>query len=84
MIWRNGLIKQWGEIQSVVSPTEYKNFPIAFSNKHSYSVIASYQERGSNGACGCVKISASQYLPYSTDAGGRFVVDPICWFAVGF
>lgn len=82
--YTNGLIKQWGNTVTVTGSTDYQNFPIAFSSKHSYSVVASYQGRGANGGCGCVKISGSQYLPYSANKAGDIVGDGISWIAVGF
>ena len=82
--YRNGLIKQWGDTVTVTGSTDYQYFPIAFSSKNSYIALAAYQGRGANGGCGCIKISGSQYLPYSANTNGNFVNDGISWFAIGF
>lgn len=82
--YTNGLIKQWGDTITVTGSTDYQFFPIAFSSKNSYVAQASYQGRGANGGCGCIKISGSQYLPYSANTNGNFVNDGISWFAIGF
>ena len=84
MILTNGLIKQWGDTVTVTGSTDYRYFPIAWSSKNSYIALAAYQGRGANGGCGCIKISGSQYLPYSANTNGNFVNDGISWFAIGF